>query len=256
MFKGDFPQSVWQCSPRGEDAPVGGGWGAAIWVRNLMQKPSTRSLYDYWNGLRGARSAPDRKDLDPTRIRSALAYTFILELAGESDFDFRLAGSHLCSTYCRELKGRSFTRLWHPRDRDAMDTLIRAVTEDHAVALVTFQGATASSARASFETILLPMRHNGSTRTRLLGALTAVDTPYWLGVDPVLEQRISGLRLIWPDESPIGVARDIASTTPPPHPADVLPLRGARDTAPLASTVFGRAARRYAHLAVIDGGRD
>ena len=76
-----------------------------------MQKQSTKTLYDYWNTLRGSRSAPDRRDLDPTKIRGALANTFILELNDNSEFDFRLAGSHICSIYARELKGRSFTRL-------------------------------------------------------------------------------------------------------------------------------------------------
>jgi hypothetical protein len=217
-----------------------------------MQKQSTRTLYQYWNGLRGARSAPERKDIDPTRIRGALANTFILELNTEEEFDFRLAGSHLCSAYCRELKGRSFTRLWHPRDRDAIETLIRAVTEDHAVALVTFQGMTNGGSKAGFETILLPIRHNGTTRTRMLGSMAALDAPYWLGVEPVMEQRISGLRLIWPDEALQEMARDVAASVPTDSPSP--PPFDRRRPGPPA-TVFGRAARRYQHLAVIDGGR-
>lgn len=218
-----------------------------------MQKQSTKTLYDYWNTLRGSRSAPDRRDLDPTKIRGALANTFILELTDAGEFDFRLAGSHICSIYARELKGRSFTRLWHPRDRDAMSTLIRAVTEDHAVALITFTGMTAIHTRLTVETILLPVRHNGSTQTRLLGAMTALDEPYWFGVQPVVEQRISGLRLIWPDDqSHAEMARDVAATVP----ADVVFATAAGGAPPpMAATVFGRQARRYAHLAVIDGGR-
>lgn len=217
-----------------------------------MQKASTRTLFDYWNGLRGSRSAPERRDIDPTRIRGALANTFILELNERNEFDFRLAGSHVCAAYARELKGRSFSRLWHERDRDAMETLIRAVTEDHAVALVTFQGITAVSTRLQVETLLLPIRHNGSTCSRLLGAMTALDEPYWFGVQPIMEQRITGLRLIWPDDVSLeDMARDIAAAVP----------REAGNTAPdlvsmpMAATVYGRAARRYAHLAVIDGGR-
>ena len=220
-----------------------------------MQKASTKTLYDYWNTLRGSRSAPDRRDIDPTRIRGALANTFILELNERNEFDFRLAGSHICAAYARELKGRSFTRLWHLRDRDAMDTLIRAVTEDHAVALVTFQGTTAVHTKLAVETILLPVRHNGTTSTRLLGAMTAIDEPYWFGVQPVMEQRITGLRLIWPDDVSLDdMARDIAASVPDD---DVVAIN-ASPTAPIpmAATVFGRAARRYAHLAVIDGGRD
>lgn len=218
-----------------------------------MQKQSTRTLYDYWNTLRGSRSAPDRRDIDPTKIRTALANTFILELTDNREFDFRLAGSHICAAYARELKGRSFSRLWHPRDRDAVETLVRAVTEDHAVALVTFQGLTAIHTRLAVETILLPIRHNGSTQSRLLGAMTAVDEPYWFGTQPVVEQRITGLRLIWPDDNALAeMARDI--TTSVPH--DVIFAHAAGGAgAPLAATVYGRQARRYAHLAVIDGGR-
>jgi hypothetical protein len=217
-----------------------------------MQKASTRTLYDYWNTLRGSRSAPDRRDIDPTRIRGALANTFILELNDRNEFDFRLAGSHLCAAYARELKGRSFTRLWHMRDRDAVDTLIRAVTEDHAVALVTFQGTTAVHTKLSAETILLPVRHNGTTSTRLLGAMTALEEPYWFGVQPVMEQRITGLRLIWPDDVSLeDMARDIAAKVP----SDIVAINTPAAPAPMAATIYGRAARRYAHLAVIDGGR-
>ncbi|ODT67834.1 MAG: hypothetical protein ABS75_22580 [Pelagibacterium sp. SCN 63-23] len=216
-----------------------------------MQMPSTKTLYTYWNTIRGSRSAPDRRDIDPTRIREALANTFILELAEADRFSFRLAGSHLCTSYCRELKGRSFSALWHDRDGDAMDTLIRAVTEDHAVALVSFQGITALHTKVTFETILMPLRHNGSTHTRILGAMSALDEPYWLGVQPILEQRITGLRLIWPDEvsaeesmqEVVSSAINDAAFAPAPPMA-------------LPTTVYGRSARRYAHLAVIDGGRN
>lgn len=218
-----------------------------------MQKQSTKALYDYWNTLRGSRSAPDRRDIDPTRIRSALANTFILELNDRNEFDFRLAGSHICAAYARELKARSFSRLWHLRDRDAMDTLIRAVTEDHAVALVTFEGTTAVHTRLSVETILLPIRHNGTTATRLLGAMTAIEEPYWFGVQPIMEQRITGLRLIWPDDivAVDEMARDMVAAVP----AELGAVGFGGAPTPMSATVFGRAARRYAHLAVIDGGR-
>lgn len=217
-----------------------------------MQMPSTRTLYTYWNAIRGSRSAPDRRDIDPTRIREALGNTFILELDGQDKFSFRLAGSHLCTSYCRELKGRSFSALWHDRDSDAMETLLRAVTEDHAVALVTFQGSTALQTKVTFETILMPLRHNGSTHTRILGAMSALDEPYWLGVQPVLEQRITGLRLIWPDEvSAEETAREVLASV-----VNDTEFAPARSSSALPTTVYGRTARRYAHLAVIDGGRN
>lgn len=216
-----------------------------------MQMATSRALYEYWNSLRGSRSAPDRRDIDPTKIRSALAGTFILELSEEEKFNFRLAGSHICSTYCRELKGRSFSGLWHDKDADAIETLIRAVTEDHAVALVTFSGSTSSGTFASFETIMLPLRHNGATNTRILGGLTAIDEPYWLGAQPVIEQRITGLRLIWPDDPSMREeTRDISASV-----AEIGESAQRVTDAPLAVQMHGNSARRYHHLAVIDGGR-
>ncbi len=216
-----------------------------------MQMPSTNALYTYWNTIRGSRSAPDRRDIDPTRIRESLANTFILELDGSDKFSFRLAGSHLCTAYCRELKGRSFSALWHDRDSDAMETLLRAVTEDHAVALVSFQGSTALQTKVNFETILMPLRHNGSTHTRILGAMTALDEPYWLGVQPILEQRITGLRLIWPDEiASVDAPRQVMSSV-----VNDVPFTASPSSA-MPTTIYGRSARRYAHLAVIDGGRN
>ena len=82
--------------------------------------------------------------------------------------------------------------------------------------------------------------------------MTAMDEPYWFGSQPVIEQRFTGLRLIWPDDNSLAdMARDIAAAVP----QDVLFARANGPIEPMAATVYGRQARRYAHLAVIDGGR-
>lgn len=215
-----------------------------------MKQTTTKTLYEYWNALRGARTAPDRRDLDPTQFKSALATTFILESEDSTAFNFRLAGSHLCSTYCRELKGRDFASFWDGRDQDAIETLIRAVTEDHAVALVTFTGTNATAAKAAFELLLLPLRHNGRTNTRLLGSMTALDEPYWFGTQPVMCQRITGLKLIWPDEVNPDVAH--AFTASVVNESNFPP---AATSVATPAEIAGNSARRYHHLSVIDGGR-
>lgn len=215
-----------------------------------MQQRSTRSLYAYWNEIRGARSTPERRDIDPTRIREALAYTFILESEDGLEFNFRLAGSHLCSAYCRELKSRPFASLWSGKDRDALDTLIRAVTEDHAVALVTFEATSDRGGKLGFETALFPLRHNGVTNNRIMGGLSALDTPYWLGIHPIVEQRITGLRLIWPDDHDTASNRELSANVFDDMSGGMNGLH-----MPIPVTVAGTSARRYAHLAVIDGGK-
>ncbi|VAW23379.1 hypothetical protein MNBD_ALPHA12-1353 [hydrothermal vent metagenome] len=223
-----------------------------------MQRESTKILFNYWNEIRGSRSAPERKDVEPTKIRQALGNTFILESnedINNGEFAFRLAGSHLCSAYCRELKARSFAQLWHKRDRDAINTLLKAVTEDHAVALITFEGTSSSSNKMTFETILLPLRHNGSSSNRILGAMSAADEPYWFGAQPIVEQRITGLRLIWPDDFAATDSFVEASTQFPGVAIGDHGMANAQQ-APVLSKIHGVDARRYAHLSVIDGGRN
>lgn len=215
-----------------------------------MQQRSTKTLYAYWNEIRGARSAPERRDIDPTRIRDALAHTFILESDDGIEFTYRLAGSHICAAYCRELKSRSFASLWTPKDQDAVDTLIRAVTEDHAVALVNFEGQTERGERLNFETALFPLRHNGVTNSRILGALSALDAPYWLGIHPIVDQRVTGLRLIWPDDAGMAASQYAGAELD-----EVAAAMNGIQT-PMPSTIGGNSARRYAHLAVIDGGKN
>lgn len=228
-----------------------------------MQQRSTRTLYNYWNELRADRSAPERREIDPTRIRDALSNTFIIESNSGTDFNFRLAGSHLCSAYCRELKSRSFGSLFASKDQDALGTLFRAVTQDQAVALITFEGFTDRREKLKFETILLPLQHNGQTNARILGGMTALENPYWLGIHPIVEQRISGLRLIWADDHDTAprsnfsavVFDDIARAMPNHATLNTQSnLAHASQISPSAN--IGYAPRRYAHLAVIDGGKN
>ena len=224
-----------------------------------MQNKSSKSLYNYWNEIRGSRSAPERRNIDPTKIRTALSDTFILEAVEDEEFSFRLVGSHIYSIYCRELKKRNFNDLWNEKDHDAIKTLVRAVTEDHAVAVASFQGINEAGAIANFEVILLPLHHNGSTNNRLLGAMSVVDEPYWLGTQPVVNQRITGLRLIWPDDLSLQKqTSDIFTKVE----TDIIWDKQLNEIKekniiqiPLPATVHGNKARRYSHLAVIDGGK-
>ena len=51
-----------------------------------------------------------------------------------------------------------------------------------------------------FEVVILPLRHVGPAFDRILGAVGAIERPYWLGVHPVVRQELTSLRLLTPDE--------------------------------------------------------
>jgi hypothetical protein len=201
-----------------------------------MKHATSRELYDYWNRIRGARTAPNRSDIEPSDIRRILADTFILEVIGRDHYIVRLAGTRMCSVYGREVKGSEFLDFWSDEDRQAVATLAAAVAVDGAGAVVTAELTTTRRQSVTCETLLLPLRHGGSGYDRILGSCAALDRPYWLGTEAVVRQKIASLRLIWPDERPRFMRREDDRTgSPIPFPAD--------------------RRRRRPHLVLLEGGK-
>ena len=209
-----------------------------------MKHATTRELYDYWNRLRGSARAPLRSAIEPSDIRRILSETFILEVGGRDDYFVRLAGTRVCALYCRELKGSNLLDLWAGEDRSAMATLAAAVSEDGAGAVLTLAAETADEREVACEMLLLPLRHGGEIFNRVLGSCVALERPYWLGTEAVVRQRITSLRLIWPEEAPRYLRRRTD------QPAAVLPLEG---RPPIRFPISG--SRQHGHLFVVDGGK-
>ncbi len=73
--------------------------------RDAMKHPTSRLLHAYWNGLRGARAAPERGEIEPGEIRHVLADSLILEIdAPRQSATVRLAGTRLCALFGAELR--------------------------------------------------------------------------------------------------------------------------------------------------------
>lgn len=227
-----------------------------------MKHSASRELFEYWNRVRGKERAPHRGAIEPSDIRRILADTFILEVVDREALQVRLAGTRVCSIYCRELKGTNFLDLWRADDRSAMGTLAAAVAEDGAAAVVTVEAKTARDQEVAAELLLLPLRHSGPTFDRILGSFAALERPYWLGTEAVDRQTIASLRLIWPDEQPHFMRRrtdmpqGVPSTVPSSMPLAGLPMGRATDATGQAPIPFpGRNSRRRGHLFVVDGGK-
>lgn len=167
-----------------------------------MQQPTSRQLYAYWDGLRNGRIAPRRFEIDPARIAGLLHETFIAECTGLLEFRFRLAGTKICQQFGRELRGVDFLGLWSVEDRDAMASLVCNVQTDGAVAHGVFHGFSRTHRKASFEFTLMPLIHTDLAINRLLGAITAIEPPFWLGTEPLVSFEVSDLHLHWPDGAP------------------------------------------------------
>ena len=147
-----------------------------------MQLAISRELHAYWDALRAGRSAPERNDIEPGAIRAILADTFVLDFDKESGFPFRIVGSRANSLFLRELRGLSFLEIWREADREQVRAALDSVANETRPYLLRAEVRPPGVETAEIETTLLPLRHNGSTRSRVLGCLALKSTPHWLGL--------------------------------------------------------------------------
>ena len=144
-------------------------------------------------------------------IAAVLPETFIVEGTGALGYRFRLAGTRICEQFGRELRGADLLSLWEDADRDAVASLLRNVVADGVVGCGRFRAYSCTNRQASFEFVLLPLIHTGDTINRVLGAITAIEPPFWLGAEPLLRQEILELNLHWPDGHPALPASEVVS---------------------------------------------
>lgn len=160
-----------------------------------MRQQATRQLFAYWNAIRRERAAPDRAEIDPAAIRSILSDTFMIEADGDMSFALRLSGTRLNALWLSEMKGRSFVDLWG-EDAPSVAAVLWTVM-DGAVPVVVGAGAAPRDRDpANLEILLLPLRHQGRTHARILGAIACANHPDWLGLIPVERLALRSMRIM------------------------------------------------------------
>jgi hypothetical protein len=136
-----------------------------------MKLAVTLELYAYWSALRGARSAPERNDIDPGAIRSVLADTFVLDFDAQSGFPLRISGSRANALFMMELRGFSFLRLWREADRKEIKSILESVADEAQPFLLGAEALPSGLGSIDIEVSLLPLRHHGLTHSRILGSI-------------------------------------------------------------------------------------
>jgi hypothetical protein len=207
-----------------------------------MRHEGTIGLFQYWNRLRDGRPAPKRTEIEPADIKTLLADTFILEKDARGEAVFRLAGTRLCAIFGRELKGFAFTSLWTQKDQRVAARLIHGTLHQHSVIVFDVEGISRGGRRNSFEMLALPLE-GGVDNPRALGSLMAIDKPFWLGADPIVECRVEALRVVDPELDPLFLRNRPAMPVPPLSPQQAM----------FGDRSFGR---RIRHLVVLEGGRE
>ena len=202
---------------------------------DTMKHPTSRMLHSYWDRLRRARAAPERSEIEPGEIRNLLADSLILEVdMSRSAASVRLAGTHVCALFGRELRGRSFGEIWGTPDADPW-RLVEAVAVDTVGVVAGLQGTTERDEAVDLELLLLPLRHRGKTQARILGSLSPHCIPSWLGTRPILRVEAVSLRVLEVASAEPTTVRSFVEGLPEP----------ANDPRPV----------RFGHLLVHEGGR-
>jgi hypothetical protein len=162
-----------------------------------MRHPSSRTLFAYWDHIRGERASPERNEIDPSELRHVLPDTFILAADEGPTPTFRLAGTRLCALFGKELKGDTLSHLWQDGNFRELDQMYEAIMEDAAGVVGGMSAQTQAGRTLPLELLMLPLRHGGKTNTRILGSLSPMTPPLWLGLDPVISVSTLSLRMIW-----------------------------------------------------------
>lgn len=161
-----------------------------------MRHQITKDLFAYWRRLKGARSAPDRSDIDPRAIRQILADTFIIEVDAAGVYPLRLCGTRLNALWLREQKGVSFIDLWREQDEASISAALLTVIDGATPIVAGARSLTEDFRAVELELLLLPLRHFGKTHSRVLGSLAPISNPDWLGRRSAGPLELVSLRVI------------------------------------------------------------
>lgn len=205
-----------------------------------MKYQATRDLFDYWNGLRGNRPAPERAEIDLAAIRGLIADMFMLDVDAAHLFPFVLSGTRVNALACAEQNGQSFLGLWSQQEAHSIASMLLTMMEASCPVVATAVATPEGGADHEIEILLLPLGRRGENRARILGLTAATAAPSWLGLLPVKNLNLRSLHAI-----------DAALT---PRAFDIRPLFATPAVTPQAQP-FGRPAADIPHLQVFEGGR-
>lgn len=185
-----------------------------------MQQRTLQILYTYWNGLRAGRIAPTRLEIDPARIGAILPEIFLLERQDAGTYCYRLAGTRLCEMFGSELRGTNLLDGWTATDRSMLANALALTCERGAATHLVMEASADSTRRVALEAILLPLMHAENAIGRVIGAMSAIASPHWLGHDHLRERRLISHEAIWPDgRANAALAAVPRQSSPPPDAA-------------------------------------
>ena len=216
-----------------------------------MRHAPTKAVYRYWNELvrvEGDRPRyPVRAQIEPAALKRQLGDVFVLHRP-DGSVRYRIAGTRVCAIHGRELTGLPFLQAFDGADRTATRSWVSTFGAEAVPLLFATNGFNARGDRVALETLILPLANSsegeGDPR-RALGVCAPDPAVAWIGMEPVVRQEVTGVRVLrpWLDPLPRG---DVPLVRP--APPRTVAAHADRRSAPVP------AGRKVAHLIVLEGG--
>ena len=165
--------------------------------------PCSRALFRWWEAMRAERAAPHRAQLDLKQVAGLVPDLFIFERdRPRHTYRWRLAGTHLCELYRRELTGRDVFAGWDSFERDTMRRLLDGVTGRLQPAIMRLRLHTSLGQTIGAELVALPLQPQNGTGIQVFGGLFPFRDTSRLGYDAITAQEMASARVIWTEPLP------------------------------------------------------
>lgn len=178
--------------------------------------PSSRTLFRFWEKMRGGNASPRRDELDLREIRHLVPHIFIAEFAPRTQtFKWRLAGTGVCEIYRQELTGTSMLRGWDAFETDVISRFLSSTVNELQPCLLRFRFHTDRNQILGAELAGFPMTAADGTSIHILGGLFPFREAWTLGYSALTHFELAGARSIWTEHLPSDVKLPAPSAAAP-----------------------------------------
>jgi hypothetical protein len=164
---------------------------------------TSRTLFRYWEKVRGERSAPLRSAMSLQPIRHLLPWIFISEPAPErSTHRLRLAGTGVCQLWGENMTGKDLFARWSKFERETMNKLLNSAIIDQQPFVMRCRARSQNGLMANLEIIGLPVESDDSGKRQVLGLTVPFVDAELLRNDRLVSFELVSIRIIWIEPLP------------------------------------------------------
>jgi len=135
-----------------------------------------RRFYSYWDGRRGLREMPARRDIDPVDIPWMLGFVTLHEVLPRGNFRFRVDATHTANVFGVDMTGRTLDEYPSPDVREMIRSSLTKVLETRIPLRADLDFGTRFQ-NWRYERLILPLSDDGERINMLFSAIDAAPTP-------------------------------------------------------------------------------